>query len=380
MMASLDRGAGSPVSRGTLARRGSAESNQGSESSDGGCEHSAVSAKARLSERIGGPTIPRASQPVVSVCIPTFNRRGYLTEAMESVLAQSFGDFELVISDNASTDDTAEAVLSFGDPRIRYFRNDRNIGAPANWLNAVANALGRYCAIIGDDDRWAPTLLEQLVPPLDDNPDVDVAFSDHWLIDADGCVLAARSNQCSQDYGRVSLQPGRHKPFLDLALHAQALLTTCALIRRESMLSLGALDPQAGGMALDYYLFARIALAGRGAFYVPGRLAYYRVHPRSGSARHQVQVWQDMQRICAYLVHHVPAGRHETKIRRRWARALANEGVALLHESDRSGAIRALGRSLRMAPFTIRPWLALGAAAVFGSWPPFRGLTTPEEV
>jgi glycosyltransferase involved in cell wall biosynthesis len=160
---------------------------------------------------------------------------------VESVLAQSFGDFELVISDNASTDDTAEVVLSFGDPRIRYFRNDRNIGAPANWQNAVANALGRYCAIIGDDDRWAPTLLERLVPPLDDNPDVDVAFSDHWLIDADGCVLAARSNRCSQDYGRVSLQPGRHKPFLDLALHAQALLTTCALIRKEPSMFRGAL-------------------------------------------------------------------------------------------------------------------------------------------
>jgi hypothetical protein len=186
------------------------------------------------------------------------------------------------------------------------------------------------------------------------------------------------------------LQPGRHKPFLDLALHAQALLTTCALIRRERMLSLGALNPQASwvgldyyqasGMVLDYYLFARIALAGRGAFYVPERLAYYRVHPQSASATCQVQIWRYEQRTCAHLVQHVPAGRHATKIRQRWARALANEGVALLRGSDRSGAIRALGRSLRMAPFTVRPWLGLAAAVVFGSWPPFRGLTTREEV
>ena len=325
--------------------------------------------------------MPRVSQPVVSVCIPTFNRRGYLTEAVESVLAQSFGDFELVIADDASTDDTAEAVMAFGDPRIRYFRNDRNIGVP-NWLNAVANAVGRYCAFLSDDDKWAPTLLERLVPPLDDNPDVDVAFGDHWLIDADGRVLAARSDQCSQDYGRASLQPGRHKPFLDLALHAQALWHTCALIRRERMLSLGALDPQAGGLVLDYYLFARIALAGRGAFYVPERLAYYRSHPQSASAlaRYQVQICRDEVRTFAHLVQHVPAGRHATKMRQRWASALANEGVALLRESDRSGAIRALGRALRMAPLTVRPWRALAAAVVFGSWPPFRGLTTREEV
>ena len=331
---------------------------------------------------MGGPTIPRMAQPVVSVCIPTFNRRGYLTEAVESVLAQSFGDFELVISDNASTDDTAEAVLSFGDPRIRYFRNDRNIGMPANWLNAVANAVGRYCVFLGDDDRWAPTLLERLVPPLDDNPDVDVAFSDQWVIDADGRVLAARSDQRSQFYGRASLQPGRHKPFLDLALHVQALHITCALIRRERMLSLGALDPQAAGLVLDYYLFARIALAGRGAFYVPERLTYTRVHPQSisASARYRVQFCRDEQRTYAHLVQHVPAGRHATKIRQRWARALANEGSALLRESDRSGAIRALGRSIRMAPLTVRPWRALAAAVVFGSWPPFRGLTTREEV
>lgn len=318
-------------------------------------------------------------RPLVSVCIPTFNRRGYLTEAVESVLDQTFTDFELVIADNASTDDTAEAVLSFGDPRIRYFRNDRNIGAPANWMTAVCKAVGRYCAIIGDDDRWAPTLLERLVPPLEENPDVDVAFSDHWLIDASGCVLAEASDECSRTYGRASLQPGCHKPFLDLALHAQALLTTCALIRRERILGLGALDPQAGGVVLDYYLFARIALAGRGAFYVPGRLASYRVHPRSGSARHQMQVWRDMQRVCGYLMQHVPAGQHASKIRRRWARALASEGVALLRERDRAGAIRALGRSARMAPFTARPWLGLAAAVTFGSWPPFHGLTAHEE-
>ena len=126
----------------------------------------------------------RRIPPRVSVCIPTYNRARYLALAIDSVLGQTFEAFELIVADDASTDDTAEVVRAYRDPRIRYLRNDRNLGGPANWVRAFGAATAPYCAILGDDDRWAPAFLESLVTPLDVQPAVDVTFSDHWVIDA----------------------------------------------------------------------------------------------------------------------------------------------------------------------------------------------------
>jgi glycosyltransferase involved in cell wall biosynthesis len=308
----------------------------------------------------------------VSVCIPTFNRKEYIGEAIESVLDQSFGDLELVISDNASTDATAEVACSFNDKRVRYRRNESNVGGPANWVRALAAARGRYFVIVGDDDRWSPTFLERLVAPLEACSEVDVTFCDHWVIDAQGQVLRELSDRYSESYGRAALRPGRQEDLLELALHSQALLTTAALIRRDRVLALEALDARAGRV-LDYYLFALLALAGGAAYYVPERLAYYRVHARSGSSLNQVEVWRDMRWVCERLIEKIPEGRHARKIRARRARAMASEGAARLRQGDRSGALRSFGRAVRAAPHRVRPWLGLAAATLLRRWPPFGG-------
>src|SRR5258708_6443684 len=107
--------------------------------------------------------------PKVTVCLPTYNRAHYLREAIESVLSQTFQDFELLICDNASTDETSEVVKSFRDARIRYVRHSRNINMPKNWVYAVNESTGQYCGILSDDDRWDPLFLERLITPLDEN-------------------------------------------------------------------------------------------------------------------------------------------------------------------------------------------------------------------
>lgn len=307
----------------------------------------------------------------VSVCIPTYNRAHYLQGAIESVLTQTYHEFEIIVSDNASTDGTEALVRSFRDLRIRYLRNERNVGGPANWVRAVSAASGTYCVIIGDDDRWEPTFLERLTAPLDQHPDVDVAFSDHWIVDADGRVQAGVSDAYSTAYGRATLPPGKHCPFVDLAIRMQALLTTAALIRRERMLAVGALDARAG-LVLDYYLFAQLALAGGGAFYVPERLAHYRVHAQGASATQQARLWQDMEWVCAELIGSVPSPRHVKEIRRRWAGALASKGSSLLRDGRRWQAVGAFGESIRLSPVALRPWLGLAAALRLGFRPTLR--------
>lgn len=120
--------------------------------------------------------------PKVSVCIPTYNRAHFLPDAIVGVLAQTFTDFELVISDNASTDATAEVLARFRDPRIRMHRNADNIGLVGNFNRCFDLARGEYVVILGSDDYWDPSLLSRLVPLLEENPTVLLAQTGGILV------------------------------------------------------------------------------------------------------------------------------------------------------------------------------------------------------
>src|SRR3989338_7042609 len=94
--------------------------------------------------------------PLVSVVISTYNRRAKLERAVASVLAQTLGNIEVIIVDNASTDGTQEAVKNMDDQRIRYIRNEANQGGPAARNTGIGNARAPYIALLDDDDEWMP--------------------------------------------------------------------------------------------------------------------------------------------------------------------------------------------------------------------------------
>jgi glycosyltransferase involved in cell wall biosynthesis len=131
--------------------------------------------------------------PKISVCIPTYNAARYLREAIESVLQQEFSDYELVICDDASTDDTSTLVSSYTDPRIRYFRSQKNQGQAATWNRCIALAQGQYVALLHADDRYLRGFLTERVSTLDTHPEVGLAFGPVVLIDEDGVILGERS-------------------------------------------------------------------------------------------------------------------------------------------------------------------------------------------
>src|SRR5437879_6713033 len=94
--------------------------------------------------------------PAVSVCIPARNCATYLTDAIESVLAQDRTDYELVICDNASTDDTQRTCAAYRHPRLRYIRFDTFVGQAANWNRCLERAAGHYVVLLHADDMLAP--------------------------------------------------------------------------------------------------------------------------------------------------------------------------------------------------------------------------------
>ena len=113
---------------------------------------------------------------LVSILIPTFNRAGVIEETIRSALAQTHAQVEVVVVDNASTDDTWDRVqaVAKADARVRAFRNERNLGPVANWLACAAAGHGRYAKILWSDDLIAPTFIERCLPGLRDE---DVAFA-----------------------------------------------------------------------------------------------------------------------------------------------------------------------------------------------------------
>jgi len=126
--------------------------------------------------------------PLVSIGLPVYNGVDYLREAIESLLAQSFSDFELVISDNASSDGTEALCREFAarDPRIRYERLPENIGGVANHNRVAARATGRYFMWAASDDVWRPGYVQRCVELLERDPGVVVAFAVNTLIDETG--------------------------------------------------------------------------------------------------------------------------------------------------------------------------------------------------
>ena len=129
--------------------------------------------------------------PRLSVGLPVYNGQRYLGEALDSLLGQSFTDFELIISDNASTDATEEICRRYAaeDRRIRYIRQPRNIGANPNHNFVLREARGEYFKWAAHDDLYGRDLLARCVAALDEHPDVVLSHVDMAIVDETGTVV-----------------------------------------------------------------------------------------------------------------------------------------------------------------------------------------------
>lgn len=129
--------------------------------------------------------------PRLSIGLPVFNGDDYLEEAIVSILAQTYSDFELVIADNASTDGTEDLCRAYAvkDRRVKYHRNPKNIGATQNWYKVFELSSGEYFASAAHDDLYAPDYMEKCIAVLDQDPSIAVCYTRTRIIDEKGCPL-----------------------------------------------------------------------------------------------------------------------------------------------------------------------------------------------
>lgn len=194
--------------------------------------------------------------PVVSVGIPVYNGERYLREAVDAILAQTFDDFELIISDNASTDATAAICESYvqQDRRVRYFHQPSNIGAPRNYSFLVGCARGRYFKWSSASDTCEPAMLERCVEVLDRDPSVVLCYGATRLIDKCGVALQIYDG----DFGVYDPHPGdrfkklRHQLALN---NAQNGLIRLQALRRTRLVR--------AYLASDLAMMAELAFQGK---------------------------------------------------------------------------------------------------------------------
>lgn len=139
--------------------------------------------------------VSTGKKPKISVCIPTYNYGSYITDAIDSVLAQSFTEYELIVVDNCSTDETAVLVEKYlgKDPRIKFIRNDSNIGMVENWNKCLALATGEYVKILCADDVLAASCLEKSMDIFAAEPDVALVSCARSIVDRGLNALTTRA-------------------------------------------------------------------------------------------------------------------------------------------------------------------------------------------
>ena len=193
-----------------------------------------------------------AAPPPVSICLTTYNRGALLPASIDSLLAQSFGDFELVVSDDCSTDDTEEICRAYEarDPRVRYCRNASNLRMPGNLNAAIARARGHYVANVHDGDVFRPDLIAKWKTALDAQPTAAFVFNQYESLRSPGPPRLFRS----------PLEQ-RHDAS-EIALHFFQTFTSCVwgtvMARREAYAATGPFDARYGFIS-DVDMWLRLA-------------------------------------------------------------------------------------------------------------------------
>jgi len=214
------------------------------------------------------------TNPLVSVCIPTYRGAAFLPATIDSVLNQSYPNFEFWIVDDNSPDDTQAIISRYTDPRIRYLRNEQNLGPEGNWNKCLNLAQGQYFKLLPQDDLLESDCLQEQVSLLeaDHAHEIALVFGSRGIIDPQGRTFMTR--------GLARTKPGR--------ISGLALIKRCvraganligepgnALFRREIIEKVGAYDATYPYVVdLDYWF--RVLLHGD-AYYTAKRISSFRV-------------------------------------------------------------------------------------------------------
>ncbi len=294
--------------------------------------------------------------PLVSICVPTYNRSHYLADAIASVLAQDLEDFELIVCDDGSQDNTPDLMASLTDPRIRYLRHDTNIGKSNNMISGFRVAQGRYFIKFDDDDRLTPHFLSKTVAILEQFPEIDWVSTDHWVIDPHNRRDEAATEANSARWGRTRLPAGKIEHLLACVFVQQSLQIGASLFRKRVLDEVDYMRPGLQNCE-DNDLLVRLAIAGKQAYYLPERLMEYRFHPEQQGIERAIPYLSDKLRYLEFFKFEDPTLEQVRQHRLQETQVLLGLRLVEVGETERGRLLLQAGKAA--SPQKVRVGLAI---------------------
>lgn len=211
----------------------------------------------------------------VSICLPTCNRPELIAQCIDSCLAQTHTNIEIVIGDDSKDERTQQLIAArYGDdPRVRYVRNEPPLGQARNVASLFARAAGDKILLIHDDDYLVENGIERLVSLWGLHPDLEVAFADQYEVDQEGHVDRAVSDQLNADFYRTKMAEGLQelpgRTGLIQMFPNNGWLANADLVKRIGY-------KEQYGMCCDYVFGTELCLAARKVYYLNEYVSYYR--------------------------------------------------------------------------------------------------------
>lgn len=296
--------------------------------------------------------MPEAGSPTVSIVIPTYNQAGLLKLALDSVRAQTFTDWEAIIVNNFSDDDTAAVVDGYGEPRFHRidFRNHGVIAASRN--KGIEAATGEWIAFLDSDDLWMAEKLEACVAR------------------ADGLDLICHREATVRGGEVISVSPMQvpsRATYRRLLFEGNCFSPTAVMVRREALDAIGGFnETPAYTTCEDYDLWLRLAKSGVRVGFVDAVLSHYRLHESNSSASVERHMNAGLTVVDAHFDALEPRfALDPLRHRRRLARIIYGAGRSYQKSGAAAAARRMFARSLATYPFSAAA-IACFFATLFG--------------
>lgn len=286
--------------------------------------------------------------PAITIGVLTHNYGRYIREAIDSVLAQTRGDWELIVCDDASTDDTAEIVKPYlADPRILYHRHETNLGQGGNWGFALQQGTAPILAVLHADDQYLPETLATVLPYFEADRELDLVYGNWWrCVDGkDGAVIGKQEKAHRfSGHDEFEYQVGRNTSLPSAAFMTRRVVQSSGLPRTDMK------------MVVDQEFFLRCAIHARIARVVSEPLIIYRVHAASTTAECSANGITRSERarladLFAEYVHPYPHLQKSVRlIKRRHAESVFSEGVTAFVEGSLGQGRKLMWHGCKLGP------------------------------
>jgi glycosyltransferase involved in cell wall biosynthesis len=278
--------------------------------------------------------VSASSEPKVSVIIPTHNRAASLGCAIVSVLHQTFQDFEILVVDDASQDNTVQILSNFNDHRIKYIHHETNKGGSAARNTGIMLSSSRYIAFLDDDDEWMPSKLAQQIQAIENSPFRTGGIYTGYLI-------------VDRETGRIL---GQHIPSKEGDLSSKLYVsnwiggTSSVLLRRECFEKVGPFDEQLSSFQ-DYDMWIRIAKVFHFSYLRDPLLKYY-VHGK--------KIWTNLPALSRGVDMMLAKYGHSRAFRKRCSYYYLALGVDYCYSNDLRRGRRAYLKAIKLHPLEPR--------------------------